>query len=303
MPRPLRALAVLTLVALVAAGCSRTRETSLPTPSSVTETTPSTTTTFLDFSTVALPAVPGRTTTTVVLGPGAAHLSGTVTGPDGAPLEGATVRAERVVGGGVASADVLTLPDGTWEIPAVLGGSYRVRAWRVPDLAVVNPELFFLAANEAKQVNLAVSRFAGVAVSAAIAPNPPLLDNPASLIVQVTTRRVDEMGIVQGVPVPGLLAEIFGPGDWRVQTPNPVATDAAGRARFQIVCRRVGENPLNVAVGDVPFPLNLPRCGAPPPPPEDPVVEPASVTSSTNAPATTTTTTRPPTTSTTKKKG
>ena len=296
MPRRTRAGLALLLVALVAAGCTRARE-APPAPSTTgPPTTPAPTTTLIDFSTVALPAVPGRTTTTVLLGPGTAHLSGTVAGPEG-PLEGATVRAERLVGGGSASADVLTLPDGTWEIPAVLGGSYRVRAWRVPDLALTTPELFFLAANEAKPLNLVLTRHAGPAVSAAIAPNPPLLDHPASLILQVTERRVDEMGIVQAVPVPGILAELFGPGDWRVQTPNPVTTDAGGRARFQIVCRRVGENPLNVAVGDVPFPLNLPRCGAPPPPPEEEVVDPAAAPPSTARPPASTT--RPPASTTT----
>ena len=74
----------------------------------------------------SLAPVPGRaTTTTVVIGPGEATLKGTVNAPEGL-VPGAIVRAERLVGDAVATADVITNPDGTWAIPAVLGGGLDI---------------------------------------------------------------------------------------------------------------------------------------------------------------------------------
>ena len=59
-------------------------------------------TTLVDLSGVKMAGVPGKTTTTIALGPGGATLNGTVAGPDGA-VGGATIHVERLVGDAVAS--------------------------------------------------------------------------------------------------------------------------------------------------------------------------------------------------------
>lgn len=263
--------------------------TPLPPPPTVPETT---TTTVVDFGTVSLPAVAGRTTTTLAMTPGQATLSGAVAGPEG-PVEGALVRVERLVGDARTSTDVLTLPDGTWSLPGVLGGRYRVRAWRQPDLALTVPEIFFLNATEVRTVTLALTRYAGFNVATAVAPDPPLVFEAANLAVQVTNRGVDENGIVRSSPV-RTTAELYGAGDWRVQSTNPTQTDATGTARWRLVCRRVGPQPLAVLLGDgQTFNITVSPCGAAPPSPGE---APADGDGDGSGDSTTTTTRRTTTT-------
>jgi hypothetical protein len=236
------------------------------------------------------------------MGPGKATISGSVRGPDG-PVAGAVVHAERLVGEGAASMDLVTGDDGRFELPTVLGGRYRVRAWKAaPDnLSLVEPEVFFLEGSERKDLPLALTRYQGASVSAAIAPDPPLLGSPSNLVVQVVNREVDTNGIVRSTPIPSIAVELFGTGDWQLQSANPTTADASGRARWQLQCRRVGNQPLSVVVASTTtFNLNLPACTVPPPTVDE--TDPAA-TSTTAAPApaptTTTSTTRPPATTTT----
>lgn len=288
--RPLLLPVSLVVLALAASGCTGAGVDfePLPPPPVVPETT---TTTAVDFSAIGLPGVVGRTTTTLALGPGAATVGGSVSGPEGA-VEGAIVRIERLVGDGRASADLLTQPDGTWTMPGLLGGRYRVRAWRAPDLALTRPEVFFLEAGATKTLDLVLQRFAGVAISVAVAPNPPLIDGPANLAVRVVDRVVDNGGVVRATPVGGVNAELFGTGDWRVRSPNPTTTDGTGTARWQLVCGRVGSQDLSVLIADTQaFPLALPPCGAAPPTTE--AEEPDGAATTTTARRATTTTVRP----------
>lgn len=278
---------------MVLGGCTSTEVVSIPDPPEIPATT---TTTLIDHSLIEVAGVPGQTTTTVAMGPGSATLTGVVAGPEG-PVEGAVVRAERLVGDTVALADVLTQPDGTWSIPDVFGGRYRVRAWKVPDLALVTPEIFFLDNTDEKTVNLALTRYEGLAASGAIAPDPPVIDQPANLAVQVTERSVDDQGVVRAVPRASVNVELFGSGDWQLQSSNPTVSDVGGIARFRVSCRRAGEQPLSVVVADSrSFPLTLPPCTVPPPDPNEPE-EPATTTTTTSK--TTSTTARRTTTTTT----
>lgn len=300
-------------LALVAGACQAKAIEPLPPAPKVPATT---TTTVVDYSGVGLAGVPGRTTTTVAIGPGKATLEGTVTGPDG-PVPGAVVHAERLVGDAAATVDVLSDAAGRYVIPNVFGGRYRLRAWKAaPDnLALIEPQVFFLEGSEKKAANLTVNRYQGVSVTAAIAPDPPLIEAPSNLVVQVVDRAVDPGGIVRSTPQPDVRAELFGTGDWRVLTPVATASDGAGRARWTLVCRRVGQQPLSVVVGETAtFNLNLPGCTVPPPTGDElaPTEEttsttsagtPASTPSTTAAPGATTTTRPPATTTTTARPG
>src|SRR5205807_2321830 len=128
-----------------------------------------------DYSDVQLHAVSGRTTsTTVPFGPGQATLNGNVSGPDGVEPN-AVVHIERLVGSAVGTMDIPTNPDGTWSVPNVLGGRYRVRAWRAPDLALTEPAVFFLGATDSKQVALPLTKYDGRSAMAAIAPRPAVI--------------------------------------------------------------------------------------------------------------------------------
>ena len=289
----MRARAALAAVFVLAAACSGGDDASRPRPPPSLPPT----TVAVDYSNVRLERVPGSTTTIVEMGPGRAQLSGFVLAPEGA-VPGAVVHAERLVGDGQASVDVATLPDGSWTIPNVKGGRYRVRAWRAPDLALTKPEVFFLGGDEKKRLDLTVARYDGHAVTASIAPNPPYVGEPANLVVRLTLQSVDPTGVVRAVPAPPTSLNLAGSGAWTVDSENPTFTDGNGDARWRVRCRGSGNQPLAVVIGDFQtLPLTgLPPCGAivtePSPSPD----EPSPSTTSTTFRRTTTTTRRTSTT-------
>jgi len=222
-------------------------------------TAPTTSTTVIDYGTVALAAVSGRSTTTIDNSPGRAHLGGTVVAPEGA-VPGAIVRVERLVGDSGVHTDVATNPDGTWKLDNVKGGRYRVRAWRAPDLALVAPQVFFLTGDETRTLQLQVAHYGGTNVGAAIAPNPPLTDEPANLVVQVPTAVVDTEGVVRATPMAGAQVTLQPGGNWAVQSSSSGFTDATGKAYWQVVCQAPGNQPLFALVATQSYALNLPPC-------------------------------------------
>src|SRR5688500_10725176 len=139
--RAVRGFLVAVALTTAATGCTRGAVDELPAPPTTGPTT--STTARPDLSGVVLPDVPGTTSTSIPVGPGEATLQGIVTAPEGA-VPGATVLIERLVGDGAGSATVVAGPDGRWVAPQILGGRYRVRAWRAPDLALTSPASFFL---------------------------------------------------------------------------------------------------------------------------------------------------------------
>jgi hypothetical protein len=219
------------------------------------------TTAAQDLSNVVLAGVPGRTTTTAPsIGPGPANLKGTVSGPDG-PVAGAVVHLERLVEGGMATYDTPTAADGTWVAANVIGGRFRVRAYLPPELALVKPAVFFLGGTESKILDITLTRYTGLVATASVAPNPPLVDEPANLVVRVAQQSVDAGGIVRSVGVAGAAVQLVGSGLWRVESPNPSVTNDSGQAEWQVRCRSAGTQQLAVLVNDTDtLALNVPPC-------------------------------------------
>lgn len=237
----------------------------LPVPSSVS-TVPTTTTLPIDYSGVQLAPVQGTTTTTaVVVGPGPATVAGRLDGPDG-PVEGATVRLERLVGDDAASLELLTAPDGTWRAVDLLGGRYRIRAWRQPDLAVVDAVLVFVPGTGTTEVPLRADTFAGAVVDVAVAPDPPFVGELTNVVVRVAERAVDDQGVVRPVPRTGILVNLGTASGWEAQSPLSATTDDAGRATFTMVCSAPGAHGLIATIApDQIVPLSPPECVDPPP--------------------------------------
>ena len=254
-------------------------------------------TTLPDRSGDSLGDVSGRTTLTIPLTPGRAALNGTVSASDGTPVPGAVVHLERVVGDQFASADVSAAADGTWNAPGIIGGLYRVRAWRAPDLAQTNPAILFLGAADTTSVTLRVDRFTGVQVSAAIAPNPPIIDAPANLVVAVNVATVGPDGVVRGQGRSGVAVQLFGEGQWSIEGSLSKITGGGGTASWRLTCTALGTQPLSVLVnGTDAFPLDLAPCSPVPPT----TTVPPSTTSTTVVGETTTTVRRRLTTTTTR---
>jgi hypothetical protein len=250
---------LLALAALGLAGCAPGAVRALPPPPSTAPRQPTTTT--ADFTGVALAPVSGRTTIPgVVMGPGHATLSGTV-GGSGGGVGGATVEVERLVGDSSATTRVTAGPDGRWSLPNILGGRYRVRAWRAPDQTMAAPEIFFLGGGENRSLNLGLQSFSGPVVTSAIAPNPPVVDQPANLVVDVSNRVVDAQGVGRATAAAGVSAQLSGSGTWQVTGPNPATTDRGGQATWQLTCQTGGPQPLSVSVnGGSLLPLDVPAC-------------------------------------------
>jgi hypothetical protein len=260
--RPVRGL-WLGLAVLVAGCGSGVPSIDLPTPPTTREG--EVPTTLPDYSGVALGAIPGQTTVVPPqLAPGSSRITGTVRGPDG-PVGGAVVRIERFVGDLSARADVTTRPDGTFSTDPILGGRYRVRAWRAPDLALDKPVVFYLDDAKSQPVDLTLSARGGINVRGAVAPDPPYEGNLGTIAVAVTGTTVDQNGIVRTAAVAGITVDLTAPSGWEVFTSDPQATDGAGRATYQVRCTVVGSGGFFAAVNGQTYPLSITPCTTPPP--------------------------------------
>lgn len=246
------------MTALVLAGCSSGPGALPRVPTTLVP--PATTTTDVDYSNVPLRGVGGRSpTTSVVFGPGHATVGGTVVGEEGV-IAGATVLVERVVSGSVGAITVQTAEDGSWTLPQVFGGRYRVRAWRVPDLIQTTPTAVFLGSSETKTVPLKVKTVGGLSVSAAIAPDPPRLGEDANLVVLVALKVVDEQGVARATPQDNVAVDLVGNSGWGIRSANPTVTDSNGHAAWVVHCRSEGRQSLAVTVGPETIGLKLNDC-------------------------------------------
>ena len=265
-----RLVTVLAATALIGAGCSGSVQTlSFPPPETTVALPPPPSTLPPGLAGLTEAGVPGVTTTLPPqIAPGTASLTGSVSGPNG-PVGGATVQIDRFTGTAFVSARTTTAADGSWSFRNILGGSFRVRAWQAPTLDMMSPQTLFLAAGQPESVTLQLTGYSGPNIQGSIGPNPPIVDQPANLLLQVTNPVVDANGILTSAPVANTSVTLVnGPG-WQVQNGNPLTTDASGQVEFQVQCTNLGPDPLGAQVGssNQPIALQLTPCSTPPPPP------------------------------------
>ncbi len=289
LPTRVRALLLLpaAVLVLLAAGCGGQVDTlSFTGPPATTVAQPPPPDTLpAGLASVTQNPVPGVTTTTTpAVTPGDASVNGTVTGPNG-PVPGATVEVDRFVGYTYGSARTTTAADGTWSFRGILGGVYRIRAWQAPALDMDTPKVVYLAAGQPQSVALQLNSYQAQQLQVAVNPANPVLGQPANLVIQVTTPHIDDNGVLTLPPVAGTaLTLVNGPG-WQVNNGNPLTTDTAGQATFEVECTTAGSDPLAAQVGqNPPVALQMPPCGTPPP----------TTTTTAGAPPNPTSTTCPP---------
>ena len=264
-PRRRPALILALAGAAVIAACSGAKPPPPPPPIPVVTTT--TPTTLPDYTTDSIAPVAGATTVpSIGVTPGQATLSGTVADDTGAPVAGATVQLQRIVGNAAAQADIATGADGSWAARGVGGGLYRVRAWRVPDLAQTTATVVFLSATGSQTVSLVVSHFTGLQVQSSVAPSPPILGEPVEIVIQVTGSAVGSDGVVRAQGEGGVQVELFGQGQWTLTGDPTVITTTAGTAAWDATCEGLGVQALSVLVNTTQaFPLPIPACVPVPP--------------------------------------
>jgi len=254
------------VMTVLAAACSGGSKPSAAPP--VTEP-PTTTAPSTSTSTSSTTSTSVRSTTTtsttrpapVSIGPGEAFISGTVLGPAG-PLDGATVRIERFVGSAMASADVTTSGGGAWRMDSVLGGAYRIRAFKAPDLAQSNVEVFFLAATERKTIELRLATSGGQQITAIVNPNPPRVNQAATITVQIGTGRVDDQGRPAITPAVGVVLQLSVAAGQQLESSPQAITDANGTASWRFRCLVEGPVSASLGIANGVTQINIPPCAA-----------------------------------------
>jgi len=258
-----RGVAAAVLLLLVAAACSGGGPPPPPTvPATVPDdpsppTAPSAPTTPTTFS-----AVPGRPRTTVVepvdMFGGAARIAGRVSTPQG-PVVAATVRVERLVDDQVDTRD-LNAFDGSFSLGDIRGGAYRVRAWKLPDLLLLDPEVFFLAADESKTLDLQLSRVADVNVRTTLDPARPPAEGPYNVTIFLFAGTVSDQGTLNAIPRPQTPVQLEAGNGLTVVGTDRGQTDANGRVRFTVRCVAAGPVNAEVLVSTFRLNLGLPPC-------------------------------------------
>jgi hypothetical protein len=234
-------------------------------PASAPEATTSSTEPIDLTSVVLEPIAAGKgTSTTRPLGGGKAAIFGKVVDSDGAPVPAAFVRATYY--GDPSKPEVieaLSAEDGTYRFEQVLGGRWRIRAWKAPELATLEDNVFFLGYTEQRAMDLKVKAATDIVVTSNMAPNPPFTGTPVELAVLVLTQSVDEEGVVHRTPVGGAAVTLDIQGDWSLVGEATQATEFNGRTAWQLTCNAVGPQVINAFVAGRDWPLNVPDCHDP----------------------------------------
>ena len=251
------AAAVLLLLAIA---CSGNKS---PSPTTVATTVPADT--FPPTSAApptTFSTIPGRPRTTLaepvdMLG-GNARIAGNVISGAG-NVGGATVRVERLVNDKVSTMD-LNAFNGSFSLTGIRGGAYRVRAWKQPDLLLLEPATFFLGADEQKTIDLRLDRVADVNVRTTLDPASPPAQDPYSVTILLFGGTVGSDGALQAIPRTSTPVQlVVGPGLGLVGT-GQATTDSNGRARFQVRCLAAGPVNADLLVSTFRLSLGLPPC-------------------------------------------
>jgi hypothetical protein len=267
------ATVVLVAVPLVAVGALmyRGRESATlpdlrPPKGASSATLPPLTTVPVDLSAIPLPPADGTTTVPARNLSGSAKIGGTVSGPSG-PLPGATVHVERIDGG--YAGDFVTGGDAKYLFEGLPGGRYRARAFLAPTFAQTQSDSVFLGEEEARVLDLKVEQFDALAVTAAVAPNPPVFGQPFNLVVRVAKRTVDPGGVVRSAAVPGATITVSTTGTLVINAVGTATTGPEGTVTFLSSCRGPGALNGIASVKLTPtspaqtVTLDLPACEAP----------------------------------------
>jgi hypothetical protein len=265
------------------AGCTGIANLHIPTPppGSPGGAPAATTTVVSNLSGVALPSVPPGPPPTVPLGPGTTTLTGIVTGPSGV-VAGATVLVERLVDNAVGSKMVSSAADGTWKLPNILGGLYRIRAWQAPALDLVTPQIVLLGAGATMSVPLSLMAYSGESATASVAPSPPQVGVVSTLTINIVGETVGADGVVRAAPQPGATVTVLAAGNVVLAGTNPGTSDRSGQVSLALGCSSVGPVGLSVTIDNsTTIPVTVPDCYVPVAPV---TTVPAATTTSTSFP-------------------
>jgi len=198
---------------------------------------------------VVLAPVPGAGAAAVpvkIFG-GEAALYGQVSTAEAGGSGGAVVRLERFVGFDSAVEEVPVAANGSWEADRLIGGRYRVRAYRAPDLAMISSEVFFLPAEDEVRLDLAVARFGGIDLQAAFLASGVQVGGSATVTALAQEVRVDGDGIVRGVPLAGATITADAGFGWSIEGAAK-AVGADGLTSWTVTCTDAAAGDISISV-------------------------------------------------------
>lgn len=203
----------------------------------------------------------------------------TATGQNGigapGPIAGATVGIERITSEGIGELLVQTNADGEWAVDRLPGGKYRVRAWIPGLLTSAGSEVRYVEDEEK-------SEFATTILGVDQTPTIEFVHGGAiyeghggAVAIAMTSRSIDEHGIVVTAPIAGSLVSIQATPEVTVASSPTQLTDGDGLAFFTLNCTgAVSGGTITATAGLVSETFSLPGC-QPIPVPEPPEPEPA----------------------------
>lgn len=191
--------------------------------------------TAADSRTAAVPTVPTATTRPVQVTGGRSTLDGVVVGPGGAPVGGATVRIERLVGNESGVLNVTANATGAFSVGNLLGGRYRVRAWRAPTHAQDGSEVTFVEDGQRRSFKLELEAPTGVEWNTSLDTDRIIVGQATALHTRVRAPYVNEQGQVGVGGRPGDAMTVTATGIFAGQGGAKV-TDGSGAASFPITC-------------------------------------------------------------------
>lgn len=193
-----------------------------------------------DTRKVALAGLAGPTTTAPVpMQGGKAALDGVVVGPDGAPVGSATVRIERFVGDDVVTVDVATNPSGAFAVEQLLGGRYRLRAWRAPTMAQLGSQVSFVADGDRLSVRLQLAAPTDIDISTGAASSSVIVGQATTVSMRITVPVVNGNGQIGRGGKANDLVVANGGGALAGQN-GQTTTNVEGNATFTVQCTQVG---------------------------------------------------------------
>ena len=155
---------------------------------------------------------------------------------------------------------MITAGGGAWQLTSILGGSYRVRAFKAPDFAPSPVESFFLAANERRNLDFKLGPGGGERITAVVRPDPPRVDQSSTITITVGTSTVDAQGRSVLAPRPGLPLVLAERQAVFLESPQNQVTDAGGAATWQFRCTMEGAAAFTLTVGNGVTQVPIPGC-------------------------------------------
>lgn len=170
------------------------------------------------------------------------------------------VRFERIAGGLVGWEDVRTNRSGVAELDGAVGGRYRVRAWRSPDLATTESQLAFVGRDEEVEVAVRVERHDAIVISGALTVPTWRVGSEVPLQVLAVREAVDGNGRVGGSPVVAQVSLVLR-GGVGVEGESVVTTDGgSGTALFTLRCAVPGNHVVDISAEGSTVSVPLPEC-------------------------------------------